>query len=171
MVSNITFSLRRSWIAVLCCGVAGFGCGLAAAQTSEPKCVQVAGFYEERAVTAECTSPVALCTAYHYRGALEADNFFTASSIVDTADTPITGVVFATGDSALTDVRVAGRRGTLAIKNAAVFHTTGDGELLDVQTIVGGGGELAGATGVIKTIGNFVDGAGQSDFEGVVCLP
>jgi hypothetical protein len=163
--------MRRLGIVMLSCGVASFGYGLVAAQTSEPKCVRVSGFYEERAMSDGCTSPIGLCTTYRYQGTLQADNFFTASSILTNIDTSTTGVVFATGDSALTDVRVVGRRGTLAIKNAAVFHTTGGGELLDVQTIVGGGGQLSGATGVIKTVGNFVDGVGRSDFEGFVCLP
>jgi hypothetical protein len=99
------------------------------------------------------------------------DNFFTAATIVQTADTSQTGVVFATGESALTNVQVAGRRGTLTIKNAAVFHTGGNGELLDVQTIVAGTGDLAGATGVIRTVGTFVDGTGRSVFDGSVCVP
>jgi hypothetical protein len=159
------------WIAgilsgvVWLCTVAGFG------QPNNPKCIQVSGFYDEQAVTSGCTSAVGLCTTYRYQGNLVADNFFTAETIVPTADTQATEVVFATGESILTNVHVAGRRGTLTIKNAAVFHTTGGGELLDVQTIVAGTGDLTGATGVIRTVGNFVNGAGRSVFDGFVCLP
>jgi hypothetical protein len=114
---------------------------------------------------------IGLCTTYRYQGNLVADNFFTAATIVPTADTALTGVVFATGESILSNVHIAGKRGTLTIKNAAVFHTTGDGELLDVQTIVAGTGDLVGATGVIRTVGTFVNGAGRSVFDGFVCLP
>ena len=147
------------------CAVAGFG------KPNNSKCIRVSGFYDEQVVTSGCTSPIGLCTTYRYQGNLAADNFFTAETIVPTADTPLTGVVFATGESILTNVQVAGRRGTLTIKNAAVFHTAGDGELLDVQTIVAGTGDLEGATGVIRTEGNFVSGAGRSVFDGFVCLP
>ena len=145
--------------------VAGFG------QTHDPKCIRVSGFYDEQIVSTGCTSVIGLCTTYRYQGNLVADNFFTAATIVPTADTPITGVVFATGESILTNVHIAGKRGTLTIKNAAVFHTTDDGELLDVQTIVAGAGDLVGATGVIRAVGTFVNGAGRSVFDGFVCLP
>jgi len=131
----------------------------------------VSGFYDEQIVSTGCTSVIGLCTTYRYQGNLVADNFFTAATIVPTADTPITGVVFATGESILTNVHIAGKRGTLTIKNAAVFHTTDDGELLDVQTIVAGAGDLVGATGVIRAVGTFVNGAGRSVFDGFVCLP
>jgi len=141
------------------------------AQANNPKCIRVNGFYNEQIVTNGCTSVIGLCTTYQYQGNLVADNFFTAATIVPTSDTPFTGVVFATGKSILTNVHIAGRRGTLTIKNAAVFHTTGDGELLDVQTIVAGTGDLAGATGVIRTAGTFVNGVGRSIFDGQVCLP
>src|SRR5262245_48392223 len=140
-------------------------------QTNDPKCIRVSGFYEEQIVSSGCASPVGLCTTYQYQGNLTADNFFTATTIVPTADTPVTGVVFATGQSILTNVHIAGKRGALTIKNAAVFHTTGDGELLDVQTIVAGAGDLIGATGVIRAVGTFVNGAGRSVFDGFVCLP
>jgi hypothetical protein len=147
------------------CSPSGFG------EPKNPKCIRVTGFYEERIVTSGCTSSVGLCTEYHYQGNLTGDNFFTATNVLTSTDTATTAVVFATGDSILSNVHVAGRRGTLTIKNAAVFHTAGEGELLDVQTIISGSDDLAGATGVIRTVGTFVDGAGRSVFDGFVCVP
>src|SRR4029453_12736381 len=48
------------------------------------------------------------------------------------------------------DAKVAGRRGTLTVKNAAAFRTVDDGDLVDVQTITGGTGELVGTTGSLQ---------------------
>jgi hypothetical protein len=51
-------------------------------------------------------------------------------------------------------------------------RTGGGGEIVDLQTIVGGTGELSGASGSLSAVGNFTfaDG-GRSKFSGVVCLP
>jgi hypothetical protein len=166
-----SFSRHLVCIAAILSCILWVGSGSGSAQSNDSKCIRVTGFYEETATTNNCSSPVRLCTEYRYQGNLTADNFFTAATIVATADTPATGVVFATGDSVLTNVHVAGRRGTLIIKNAAVFHTAGEGELLDIQTIVGGTGELAGASGVTHSVGDFVNGAGSSVFDGFTCLP
>ena len=172
MVRTELFSSRRLIrTAIILGGAVSMVSAADTAPSNSPRCIRVSGFFDEQVVTSGCSSAVGLCTGSRYQGDLIADSFFTASTIVPTTDTPDTGVVFATGESILTNARVGGKRGSLTIKNAAVFHTAGDGELLDVQTIVGGSDDLAGATGVIRAVGNFVNGAGRSTFDGSICLP
>ena len=65
-----------------------------------------------------------------------------------------------------------GRQGDLIIKNSGAFHTTGAGEIVDLQTIVGGTGELTGATGALRAEGTFsAETGGRSTYVGTVCLP
>jgi len=94
-----------------------------------------------------------------------------ATSIVATADTPSTTVQLFTSDSTVTG-RAAGRAGTLIIKNAGAFASGGTGSIVDLQTIVGGTGDLAGASGALRAEGtfSFPDG-GRSRYTGTVCLP
>lgn len=49
----------------------------------------------------------------------------------------------------------------------------GEGEILDLQTIVGGTGELASASGIIRADGLFdsATGSGESEYVGNICLP
>src|SRR5262245_38023011 len=125
------------------------------------ECRTVRGALEEMQVTGPaCASPVSLCTVAHLVGHLKGDARFTAASVQPTADTPTTGVVFVTGDTTITDARLGGKRGTLLVKNAAAFRTVGDGDLADVQIIIGGTGDFAAASGSLRVSGNFVAGAG-----------
>ncbi len=146
--------------------VAGGGAG------ADVRCRELSGRYSEHLVTDGCTSPVGLCIAARYTaGPLHGTFSGAASSLVPTADTPTTGVVLFTTDS-VADVTAWDQRGTLLIKNAGAVQTTGRGEIVDLQTIVGGTGDLAGATGAIRASGTFdpVLGVGTSEFEGTVCL-
>jgi hypothetical protein len=144
--------------------------GLSDAGASE--CRQVRGHLEETLVAGpDCTSPVGLCTVAQMFGALRGEARFTASAIIPSADTPTTGVVFVTGDTVIADATLAGLRGTLIVKDAAAFRTVGDGDLVDVQTIIGGTEDFAGTTGVLRVSGNFVATGGSSTYEGVVCRP
>jgi hypothetical protein len=138
-----------------------------------PSCQQVQGHLEETLVTEGCLSPVHLCTVAQMFGKLKGQARFTASAFIPSADTPLTAVLFVTGDTLLVNAKLGGKRGTLNIKNAAAFRTVGDGDLADVQTIVGGTEDLAGATGSLRISGNFdpAAGAGSSSFEGTVCVP
>jgi hypothetical protein len=144
---------------------------VSAVEASE--CKEVQGHLEDTLVTgAACTSPVGLCTVAQMFGAVQGEAQFTASAIIPSADTPTTGVVFVIGDTVIEDAKVAGRRGTLTVKNAAAFRTVADGDLVDVQTITGGTGELVGTTGSLRISGNFIAATGgRSTYEGVVCLP
>ncbi len=140
-------------------------------------CFDVRGHYDEHAVAEGCTSPVGLCIAVTYSGGLQGEAFGTATSILTTIDTgtpggPGTGVLGFTSDSVL-HATVQGRSGDLLIKNAGVFQPTGNGDIVDLQTITGGTGELAGATGAIRASGTFSPDSfsGSSEFEGRICLP
>lgn len=134
------------------------------------RCAQVSGSYVEHAVSGpDCQSPVGLCIAGTYRGDIDATFTGAASGIVTTADTPATTVSLFTSDSTITG-RVGPWRGSLTIKNAGSFAATGDGSIVDLQTIVGGTAQLSRATGFIRASGTFslADG-GRSQYVGTVC--
>jgi hypothetical protein len=144
----------------------------AASAQAETGCLAVTGFYVERPVTGPtCESEIGLCIAATYYGGVRGDAQARATSIVATADTPTTTVQLFTSESAITG-SVADRSGTLFVKNAGAFAAGGDGSIVDVQTIVGGTGDLAGATGALRAHGTFTfpDG-GRSGYTGTVCLP
>lgn len=136
-------------------------------------CKRVEGHLEETLVLPpDCTSPVGLCTVAQLFGNLKGEARFTASAIIPTADTPTTSVVFVTGDTLVVDAKLEGKQGTLLIKDAAAFRTAGEGDLVDVQTIIAGTGDLAGATGTLRIRGNFTAATGgSSSFEGTICVP
>ncbi len=144
----------------------------ASASDARPRCFPVAGDYVEHAVTGpDCSSPVGLCIAATYRGAIRGDFEGRASSIVATADTPTTSVQLFTTDSTI-NATLGGRTGTLIIKNAGAFSSADDGPIVDLQTIVGGTGDLAGARGSLRAQGTFsVATGGHSTYVGSVCLP
>ena len=133
-------------------------------------CKHVQGSLRETLVTSPCASLVGLCTVAQLIGNLRGEAHFTASSFIPSADTPNTGTIFATGDNLIVNAQFEGRRGTVATKSAAAFRP-GSGDLVDLQTIIGGTGDFAGATGTIHTSGNFIGTSGESTFEGTVCLP
>jgi hypothetical protein len=136
---------------------------------SAAQCHHVYGTLEETAAS-PCASPVDICTTSQLSGKLKGSASFIGSSVIPSADTPTTGVIFVTGDTTMTDVHFAGRRGTLLLKDAAAYQTTGNGDIVDLQVIVGGTGGFAGATGTLRLSGFFANGSGQSEFEGTVCL-
>ena len=133
-------------------------------------CEKVKGSYDEHAETAGCASPVGLCIAGVYSGSIKGDFFGTALTVVPNADTGTTGVLTFTAHSVI-HAKLRGEQGDLVIDNAGVFQTTPPGNIVDLQTIVGGTGDLAGATGAIRASGVFTSGAGTSAYEGQVCLP
>ncbi len=115
----------------------------------------------------DCLSPIALCTRGTLSGVLKGEFFFTATSLVPTADTPTTGVVLYTGDIVLTT-----KDGTLTCKDAGGFQTVAAGAVSSVCAIVGGTAGLAGASGTIQFVGTFTfaDG-GDGDYRASVSLP
>jgi hypothetical protein len=164
-------SKASSFIGVLIL-FAGLAATRAVTADAGPSCEHVQGHLEETLVSSGCASPVPLCTVAQMFGKLKGEARFTASSIIATADTPTTTVVFVTGDTLVVDARLEGKRGSLNIKNAAAYRTTGEGDLADVQTIVGGTGDFAGASGSLRISGNFLAATGgSSSFEGTICVP
>ncbi|GAB1646505.1 DUF3224 domain-containing protein [Krasilnikovia sp. MM14-A1259] len=152
-------------------GVLAIVLGPATSTQAAAHCTPVAGSYVERPVTGpSCTSPVGLCIEATYRGDISGVAEGRATSIVPTADTPTTTVQLFTSDSTLTG-KTRGRTGTLLIKNAGAFASGGDGSIVDLQTITGGTGYLAGVTGAIRAQGtfSFPDG-GRSRYTGTVCF-
>lgn len=144
---------------------------LASSAQADARCVSVNGHYQERDTSGpDCLSPVGLCIAGEYRGGVRGPFAGQATSIVATADTPTTGVILFTSDSTIT-ARIGNRSGTLIIKNAGAFRTVADGSIVDVQTIIDGTRDLAGATGTIRASGTFVNGVGESSYQGTVCRP
>lgn len=115
----------------------------------------------------DCLSPIGLCTRGTLSGGLKGEFFFTATSLVPTADTPATGVVLYTGEIVLTT-----KDGTLTCRDAGGFQTVGAGAVSSVCAIVGGTADLTGASGTIQFVGNFTlaDG-GDGDYRGSVTLP
>jgi hypothetical protein len=91
---------------------------------------------------------------------------FTGTSQVTSMDTPSTSVVLLTGNNTL---QTSG--GTLMIKDAVLLQATGAGNFAEVDTIVGGTSEWAGATGTLRAQGTFVNGSGEGDYIGEVCVP
>src|SRR5688572_28321234 len=91
-----------------------------------------------------CLSAVDVCATGVYRGGINGNSSFTASSLIQTVDTPTTAVVLVTGDNQFQTLQ-----GTLITKDAIVLRTTGAGEFTEVDTIVSGTGSWAGATGTL----------------------
>jgi Protein of unknown function (DUF3224) len=139
-------------------------------QAAASGCRAVRGSYVEHLVTRNCTSPVNLCIAGTYSGQIRGDFEGSATSVIQTIDTRATGAAMFTSNSRI-DASFEGRRGRLIIKNAGAFAATG-GSIVDLQTIVGGTDELAGATGALRAEGTFAAATGgMSRYEGTVCLP
>ena len=140
-------------------------------QAAASGCRNVRGSYVEHAVTENCPSPVGLCIAGTYSGQIRGDFEGRATSILTTPDTPTTGVAMFTSDSTIA-ATVAGRSGTLIIKNAGAFASANDGPIVDLQTIVGGSGQLKGTSGALRAEGTFsATTGGTSRYQGTLCLP
>jgi hypothetical protein len=141
--------------------------------SAEAQCHRVRGFYEEHAAAAaSCPSPVGLCIEGEFAGTIKGRFTSTATALQSSTDTPTTAVVWFTGDGVI-HARVNGKRGDILFKSAGAYQTTGDGNIVDLQSITAGTGELIGMTGVIRASGTFnpATGQGESEYEGTVCLP
>jgi hypothetical protein len=114
----------------------------------------------------ECTSPVGLCVSGVLTGGLSGHVFSTATSIIPTADTPTTSVVFLTADTVITT-----DKGTLSQKEAVALQTSGPGEFSELDTVVAGTGEWAGATGVFRADGTFNGSTGMAEYVAEICGP
>jgi hypothetical protein len=131
-------------------------------------CKKVNGKVSLQPVTGPaCTSPIGICGTGLFTGDLKANSEFTGTSLTSTVDTPTTGVVVLTADNVFhTDT------GDLITKPALVLSTTGAGDVAVVDTVMGGTGGWAGATGFIKAIGTLDPTAGgEGAYIGEICTP
>lgn len=167
------FSLRGLWVKAAVPMVLGALALMLTATNAnaQSSCQMVIGHYVEQAVQENCNSPVGLCIAGEYSGMIKGAFEGTATSIVQTADTPTTGVLLFTSDSTI-HAKVLGKTGDLIIKNAGAFRNPG-GDIVDLQAIIGGTGDLAGASGALRASGtfDFATGMGESEYIGSICLP
>lgn len=168
---SMSSSSPRSWpahfaAAAALATLAASGAAMAA------ECRSVNGHFSEQSLAGPaCLSPVGVCTQGTYSGALRGDFSTVVSSFTASADTPVTAAALFTADSTLV-VRYGQRDGQLFIKNAGALRTTGNGEIVDLQVVVGGSGGFAGASGVLQASGAFTFAAGgRSEYVGVICLP
>lgn len=116
--------------------------------------------------SSSCVSAISLCASATLSGDLAGVSSFAGTGQAATADTPTTAVILLTGDNA---IHTAG--GTLLTKDAIVLQTIGAGQFAEVDTVVGGTGEWAGATGAFRAQGTFANGVGGGDYVGEICRP
>jgi hypothetical protein len=104
------------------------------------------------------------CSIGMFRGGIQGE-YVVATTL--NLEQPVADVIFYTGDTTTT-ARIGNRQGALTIKNTGVFRLSG--ELTELETITGGTGELAGASGVLFVYGASGETSGLFTYEGTVCL-
>jgi hypothetical protein len=114
-----------------------------------------------------CGSAVGVCASGTFSGDLAGTFTFAGSQFITSTDTQTTSVALLTGNNMITTAH-----GTLMTKDAIVLETVGNGDFAEVDTIVGGTGEWAGATGSIRAQGVFTAASGgEGDYVGDICIP
>ena len=101
-------------------------------------------------------------------GSLRAVTDFVGLSIrqVEDPNPPTVPVVLLLGDNVFhTD------RGDFFTKDSVVLSTVGAGEFAEVDLILGGTGDYAGATGALTATGTFTNGFGEGILQGEICVP
>lgn len=133
-----------------------------------PKCKNVRGHVTSHTVTENCPSPIALCAAGQFYGAIRGELFLVATSLTPTQDTPITGVYMFTGDDVIKT-----KEGEIYTKDAGALNLTpgSTGDDISIVTITGGTGAYAGATGRLRASGTFSETGGEFSYEGELCTP
>jgi hypothetical protein len=132
------------------------------------KCKNVRGHVTSRTVTENCTSPIGLCAAGEFFGAIRGELFLVGTSLTPTQDTPVTGVYMFTGDDVIKT-----KEGEIYTKDAGALNLTpgSTGDDISIVTITGGTGAYAGATGRLRASGTFSDSGGEFSYEGEICTP
>jgi hypothetical protein len=114
-----------------------------------------------------CVSDAGVCASGTFSGDLVGTFMFAGSEFITSKDTMDTSVALLTGNNTITTAH-----GTLMTKDAIVLETSGNGDFAEVDTVVGGSGEWAGATGSIRANGLFTQAnGGQGDYVGEICMP
>jgi hypothetical protein len=99
-----------------------------------------------------------------YKGDLKGNSEFTFINLISTG---IDDVALLTGNNLIHT-----NDGDLMTQDAIVLRQVGAGEFAEVDTVVGGTGSWAGATGVIQATGKFTFAAGGAGtYEGEICTP
>lgn len=139
----------------------------AAPAAAAPRCTRVhAHLFIEAEAVPTCGSLIGLCAKATLHGSLKATTDFVGTSFQATVDTPATAVVLLTGDNTFHTTH-----GDFFTKDAIVLSTVGGGEFAEVDTVVGGTGDWAGATGNLTATGTFVNGIGEGIIQGEICTP
>jgi hypothetical protein len=155
--------IRKSHIAAAAVAVILTSVIAAAPASADPTCHTRVGTVSIEIFTdSTCTSAVGLCAKVQFRGGLRGESDFVGTSLNPSVDVASTGIVFLTGDN-----HIRTRRGDLFVKDAIVFNTTGEAEFSEVDTIVGGTGDFAGATGRLQAVGKNNEGL----FSVEICTP
>jgi hypothetical protein len=111
--------------------------------------------------------PVGLCTEGTISSGLKGSFSFTATSLIQTVDTPSTSVLLYTGDLTLRT-----KDGDFTCKDAGAFRTVAEGAVSSVCTIVAGTGAYAGVTGTLQFVGNFSSTTGGvGEYSGSLATP
>ena len=114
-----------------------------------------------------CATAVGVCAGGTFSGDLTATFMFAGSQFITSTDTPTTSVALLTGNNTITTAT-----GILMTKDAIVLETSGNGDFAEVDTVTGGTGEWAGATGTIRANGLFTAAnGGQGEYIGEICTP
>ncbi|MFN8456589.1 MAG: hypothetical protein U0401_18295 [Anaerolineae bacterium] len=103
-------------------------------------------------------------TTGSYKGDIKGNSVFSQTNF---AFTDIPDVALLTGNNLIhTD------DGDLMTQDAIVLRATGAGDFAEVDTVVGGTGRWAGATGVIQATGKFTfETGGKGNYSGQICTP
>lgn len=128
------------------------------------RCQIVYGHYVEHQVTDNCNS---LCIEGQYFGAVRGAFSGAVTRTYDSGDQSI--LIFQS--QSVIHANVAGKSGDLMIKNNGAVHFDSEGDIVDLQVITGGTGDFLNATGAIRASGTFVNGSGDSNYEGTICTP
>ncbi|HEX8558260.1 MAG TPA: hypothetical protein VF668_09170 [Pyrinomonadaceae bacterium] len=132
------------------------------------KCRNVRGHVTSQTVTENCPSPISLCAAGQFYGAIRGELLLVATSLTPTQDTPVTGVYMYTADDVIKT-----KEGDIYTKDAGALNLTpgSTGDDVSIITITGGTGAYAGATGRLRASGTFSDAGGEFSYEGELCTP
>jgi hypothetical protein len=105
------------------------------------------------------------CSVGSFSGGIQGE--YVVATMIN-AEQPVQDIYYYTGDTAAT-VQIGDQQGVLQIKNTGLFRVTG--ELTELETITGGTGDLAGATGLLFVSGTSGEESGRFTYSGTVCLP
>lgn len=139
-----------------------------AGKAAATKCKNVRGHVTSQTLTENCPSPIGLCAAGQFYGAIRGELILVATSLTPTHDTPVTGVYMYTADDVIKT-----KEGDIYTKDAGALNLTpgSTGDDVSIITITGGTGAYAGATGRLRAYGTFSEAGGEFSYEGELCTP